>query len=182
VVKEVRESEKMSTVKPDITVKPGIEVIFEDMGVRHLDEVLAIEKDSFPVPWLRHAFLYEILHNNVAHYVVALNDKEVIGYCGMWVIVDEAHVTNLAVRRDFRNRKIGSLLMKEMMRRAARKGVKKMTLEVRSSNLAARRLYENLGFKQFGLRKRYYVDNGEDAIIMWNHRLSEYSRPQVKSR
>jgi len=155
--------------------KAGVQVTFKEMGVEHLDEVLAIENDSFPIPWLRHAFLYEIFYNNVAHYVVALDDnEEVVGYCGMWVIIDEAHITNLAVRRDLRNRKIGSLLMKEMMRRAAQKGVKKMTLEVRPSNLAARRLYEKLGFKQFGLRKRYYVDNNEDAIIMWNHRLSEY--------
>lgn len=154
--------------------KPGIQVTFKEMRLDHLDEVLAIENDSFPTPWLRHAFVYEILHNNVADYVVALNNEKVVGYCGMWIIVDEAHITNLAVRHDLRNKKIGSLLMKEMMRRAAQNGVKKMTLEVRPSNLAARHLYEKLGFKQFGLRRCYYMDNNEDAIIMWNHRLSEY--------
>jgi len=172
MAKETREYRIKSS-----TPEPGIKVSFEKMSAKHVDEVLEIESTSFPLPWLRQAFLYEIVYNRVADYIVALNNKEeVIGYCGMWVIVDEAHITNLAVRRDLRNKKVGYSLMKEMMRRAVKKGVKKMTLEVRPSNLAARHLYEKLGFRQFGLRKRYYVDNNEDAIIMWNHRMSEYCK------
>lgn len=146
-------------------------VTFEEMRLEHLDQVLEIEKASFPTPWSRDAFNGEILQNDFAHYIVAVYDSAVIGYGGMWIILDEAHITNVAVRPDLRGRSIGKFLMLEIIRQAVVRGANSMTLEVRPSNSAARKLYHGLGFIERGLRKRYYSDNNEDAIIMWKENL-----------
>lgn len=138
----------------------------------HLDQVLVIEKESFPVPWSRQSFAFELLQNEFAYYIVVLQDEKVLGYAGAWVVLDEAHVTNVAVHADFRGGKIGRLLMTELMRRVSLKGAERITLEVRTSNAAARNLYSSLGFKEMGVRKKYYSDNNEDAIIMWKERLA----------
>lgn len=142
-----------------------------EMLPEHLDQVLEIEKMSFPLPWSRQSFEFEIMQNEFAHYIVVMNDQKVLGYAGLWVVLDEAHVTNVAVHPDFRGNRIGFLLMKEIMRRASLKGAYKITLEVRPSNAIALKLYRSLGFKELGLRKKYYSDNNEDAIIMWNKEL-----------
>lgn len=147
-------------------------LVIEEMKVKHLEQVLSIERASFPAPWSYRAFLYEILHNDFACYVVIRRGDRVIGYAGMWVVFDEAHMTNIAVHPDYRGRRIGFLLMLEMIHRAVSLGAKKMTLEVRKSNVVARRLYSRLGFVERGVRKRYYSDNGEDAIIMWKDDLT----------
>lgn len=147
-------------------------VTFEEMSVEHLDQVLEIEKVSFPTPWSHGAFKGELLQNDFAHYIVAVFDKTVIGYGGMWIILDEAHITNVAVRPDLRGKDIGKALMLEIIRQAVIRGANRMTLEVRPSNNAARRLYHVLGFEERGVRKRYYSDTNEDAIIMWKENLS----------
>ncbi len=146
-------------------------VSFSDMELDHIPEVQDIEKASYSTPWSESAFTYEVLHNHVANYIVALSDKRVIGYAGMWTILDEAHITNVAVAPKWRNRGVGFMLVRELMRRAINNGSKKMTLEVRPSNKHAISLYKRLGFKEYGLRKRYYADNDEDAIIMWKFKL-----------
>jgi ribosomal-protein-alanine N-acetyltransferase len=143
------------------------------MCEEHLDQVEAIEKESFPTPWSRRAFAGELLQNDFAYYIVALHEDVVIGYGGMWLILDEAHITNVAVRADYRGQGIGLALMLEIIRNAVIRGVKSMTLEVRPSNNAARHLYQGLGFVDKGVRKRYYSDNNEDAIIMWKENLAE---------
>lgn len=137
------------------------------MKLRHLPEVLAIERVSFPTPWTRQAFVFEILYNECARYVVALAGGRVVGYAGMWVLVDEAHLTNIAVHPEWRGLGLGRALMEEMLARARSFGVRAMTLEVRPSNLPAVRLYASLGFVERGRRKGYYADTGEDALIMW---------------
>ncbi|RPF49803.1 [SSU ribosomal protein S18P]-alanine acetyltransferase [Thermodesulfitimonas autotrophica] len=137
------------------------------MEPEHLDAVMAIENVSFPIPWKREAFLFEILLNETADYVVALYRDQVVGYGGMWLVLDEAHITNIAVHPDCRGRGIGRRILQELIKRAALRGATKMTLEVRPSNLIARKLYRDLGFEEKGVRKRYYQDNHEDAIIMW---------------
>lgn len=137
------------------------------MEPEHLDAVMAIENVSFLTPWKREAFLFEILLNETADYVVALHRGQVVGYGGMWLVLDEAHITNIAVHPAFRGRGIGRRILRELIKRAALRGATKMTLEVRPSNLIARKLYQDLGFKEKGVRKRYYQDNHEDAIIMW---------------
>lgn len=149
-----------------------MEVTFGEMRPEHLNQVEAIEKASFPTPWSRSSFAFEITQNNFAFYVVAAAEEEVLGYGGMWLILDEAHITNLAVHPEHRGKRIGRALMMELMRRAVMMGITRMTLEVRPSNLAARRLYKSLGFEERGLRKRYYTDTKEDAIIMWNDNLA----------
>ncbi|HHX51422.1 MAG TPA: ribosomal protein S18-alanine N-acetyltransferase [Clostridia bacterium] len=139
------------------------------MGENHLDEVLAIESASFPTPWSRNAFLGELFDNQFAYYYVCLKEGRVVGYVGMWIILDEAHVTNIAIHPFFRGRKLGKLLLTEIMGRAVCLGADKITLEVRPSNKVARSLYRQLGFVAAGIRKGYYSDTREDAIVMWKH-------------
>ncbi|MGB9803150.1 ribosomal protein S18-alanine N-acetyltransferase [Desulfofundulus sp.] len=148
-----------------------MELTFAEMSSRHLDEVLAIEQASFPTPWSRYAFTYELMHNEFAVYIVVLAGEKVVGYAGMWLVLDEAHVTNVAVHPDYRRRRIGRKLMQELMRRAVMLGARRMTLEVRTSNHVARRLYTSLGFVERGRRRGYYTDTNEDAVIMWKDPL-----------
>lgn len=140
---------------------------FRFMTLNDVDAVAELEQLSFTTPWPRDAFVNELTINQHAKYVVAEESGKVIAYCGMWVILDEAHITNIAVDPRYRGRKLGEALMRQMMGVAVLFGVKSMTLEVRPSNLTARNLYRKLGFTEAGRRKNYYSDNQEDAIIMW---------------
>ncbi|SFF98793.1 [SSU ribosomal protein S18P]-alanine acetyltransferase [Desulfotomaculum arcticum] len=143
-------------------------VKFEKMMFEHLDQVILIENISFPTPWSKNAFDYELTYNDFAHYIVALNDdNQVIGYAGVWIILDEGHITNIAIHPGWRSTGLGFTLMQELISRAALLGVERFTLEVRPSNKPARALYQKLGFVEKGLRKQYYTDTKEDAIIMW---------------
>jgi ribosomal-protein-alanine N-acetyltransferase len=142
-------------------------VEFRFMTLDDVDAVAELEQLSFTTPWPRDAFVNELTINRHAKYVVAELDGRVIAYCGMWVIYDEAHITNIAVHPAYRGRKIGDRLMRQMMGVAVLFGGKRMTLEVRPSNQTARNLYAKLGFVEAGRRKNYYQDNQEDAIIMW---------------
>ncbi|NLN42172.1 MAG: ribosomal protein S18-alanine N-acetyltransferase [Clostridiales bacterium] len=137
------------------------------MKVEDIDEVLSIEKLCFSTPWSREAFRAEIERNHCARYVVAELEGKVIGYGGMWIILDEAHITNIAVHPDYRGKGVGEALMKALIGTASRLRVDGMTLEVRVSNVIAQNLYKKLGFVSVGVRKGYYGDNGEDALIMW---------------
>jgi len=149
-------------------------VKFEKMMVEHLDQVILIENVSFPTPWSKNAFDYELTYNDFAHYIVALNDnKQVIGYAGVWLILDEGHITNIATHPDWRGTGLGFALMQELISRAALVGAERFTLEVRPSNKPARALYKKFGFVKKGLRKQYYTDTQEDAIIMWMDLLSQ---------
>lgn len=140
---------------------------FEGMRVTDLDEVLAIEEVSFPTPWSRAAYHRELVTNGYATYVVGRLDGRLVAYGGMWVILDEAHVTNIAVHPDFREAGLGRLTMRVLEEKARELGALRMTLEVRVSNLPARRLYEALGYRGTGVRRNYYSDTHEDAIVMW---------------
>jgi len=139
----------------------------------HLDQVLKIERVSFPTPWSREAFLSELLQNSLAHYFTCFCGDELIGYGGMWIIVDEAHITNVAVHPDYRGQRVGEIIMLHLMAQAMERGAYKMTLEVRPSNLSAQNLYNRLGFEAVGRRKGYYTDTHEDAIIMWRNLISD---------
>lgn len=144
-----------------------MEINFRPMTLDDLDGVLAIEKTSFTLPWSREAFYNELVHNRYAKYVVMEHDGRIIGYCGMWVVIDEAHITNVAVLPEYRGKKLGEALMRKMMEIAKQLGAVTMTLEVRASNNVAQSLYRKLGFLNGGIRKRYYPDNQEDALVMW---------------
>jgi len=143
------------------------ELAFRWMTLEDVDAVFELERLAFPTPWPRDAFVNELTINQNAKYVVALSDGQVAAYCGMWIVLDEAHITNIAVHPSFRGRKIGERLMRQMMGLAYLLGARSMTLEVRPSNTAARNMYAKLGFAEHGRRKQYYSDNNEDAIIMW---------------
>lgn len=143
------------------------EVMVRPMELKDVDEVWEIEKLSFRSPWSRESFVEEMQTNEKAKYVVAVLGETVVGYGGMWFIIDEAHVTNIAVHPDYRQRKIGEMIVQEMIRTAKENGINGMTLEVRVSNTAAINLYKKLGFVDYGIRKGYYADTGEDALIMW---------------
>lgn len=141
-----------------------------------LDSVMEIEEASFPTPWSRNAFLSEIYENRRAYYLVARDNGHVAGYVGIWVILDEGHVTNLAVHPNFRRQGIGEQLMQSIISYARSRGAKRITLEVRASNLTAQSLYEKLGFVGVGTRPGYYHDNGEDAVIMWKNEQAATDR------
>lgn len=130
--------------------------------------VYAIELATFPTPWTLDSFYYEVYENQYAHYVLAIDEEDhIIGFCGMWMVVDAAQITNVAVIESARGRGIGEGLMREAMRIAQQNEMEIMSLEVRVTNTVAQNLYRKLDFQDGGLRKGYYTDNGEDALVMW---------------
>jgi ribosomal-protein-alanine N-acetyltransferase len=140
------------------------------MTERDIPQVAEIERQSFTLPWAESAFQNELQYKERSVYLVAVDEAErdlVLGYGGYWKIVDEAHITNVAVRKDYRGRRLGRKLMEEIIRSAISNGMLHITLEVRTSNSVALALYESLGFACVGARKGYYSDTGEDALIMW---------------
>lgn len=139
------------------------------MIAEYLDQVLAIERVSFPSPWERSDFLNEIYNNDYAYYYVCLVNGRVCGYAGLWLILDEVHITSIAVHPDWRRLGVGKTILHFLLQEASRLGADRVTLEVRVSNVAAQKLYERAGFTKAGLRKGYYNDTREDAIIMWKH-------------
>ncbi|MFF2483349.1 ribosomal protein S18-alanine N-acetyltransferase [Paenibacillus sp. NPDC058071] len=142
-------------------------VHFRIMTLDDIDRIVELEREAFATPWTEEAFRNELLNNMFARYIVMEQDDRIIGYGGMWIIIDEAHVTNIAVSEDRRGLGLGEKLLRELQRRAVYYGANKMTLEVRVSNEIAQRLYRKFGFEESGIRPAYYSDNQEDALIMW---------------
>jgi len=143
------------------------QVDFLPLEAEYLDDILEIEQVSFPTPWSKQAFLSELQQNSLAYYCVCMLNEKIIGYGGMWIIIDEAHITNVAVHPDYRRKKVGEALMLHLIAQALIKGALRMTLEVRPSNISAQKLYQRMGFEAAGRRRGYYTDTKEDAIIMW---------------
>ena len=143
------------------------------MTLDDIDAVQEVERSSFPVPWPANAFRHELTQNRNAKYVVAREDGHSVGYAGLWLMVDEAHITTFAVHPDHRRQRIGERLLQRLFDIAATMNAEWLTLEVRASNLAAQKLYEKYGFRRAGVRRRYYSDNNEDALIMWTERLKD---------
>ena len=154
-----------------MVARPPVRLVVAEMTAEDIPAVHAIESASFPTPWPPYAFRQELETNRLARYIVVRAGERVIGYAGIWLMVDEAHMTTFAVLPAYRRRGIGGLLLVELMELAAELGAVVCTLEVRLSNAAARRLYQDFGFKPVGVRPRYYTDNGEDALIMTTDRL-----------
>jgi ribosomal-protein-alanine N-acetyltransferase len=136
------------------------------MRLDDLPEVLEIERASFRTPWPPHAYRTELETNRLATYLVARVDGRVVAFGGMWLMVDEAHITTFAVDPGWRRQGIGERLLLAMMDIAIARGAREATLEVRLSNVAARRLYEKFGLRPVGVRPRYYSDDREDALVM----------------
>ena len=141
------------------------------MAAEDLDAVMVVEQGSFYTPWSRSAFEEELAQNRLARYLVALDGETIVGYAGTWLVINEAHVTNVAVHADRRREGIGRFLMEALMDTARDAGMESMTLEVRVSNEAARALYHQLGFISAGIRKNYYSETKEDALILWREQL-----------
>ncbi|WP_432409596.1 ribosomal protein S18-alanine N-acetyltransferase [Wukongibacter sp. M2B1] len=142
-------------------------IVVREMTLDDLDDVMEIEKICFTTPWAKESFEKEIRDNHLAKYLVIKYNGKIVGYGGMWTIIDEGHITNIAIHEDYRNKKLGSFLVESMIEYASNLGIRRMTLEVRESNIAAQSLYSKFGFESYGKRPKYYQDNDEDAIIMW---------------
>lgn len=140
--------------------------ILRPMTEKDLPAVMAIERDSFSVPWSYDEMEAECT-NPLSHYLVVEVEGEIAAYGGFWHILDEGHITNIATSRKFRRQGYGELLMRSLMGLAKSLGVTSMTLEVRVSNAPARALYEKCGFSCAGVRPGYYPDDREDACIYW---------------
>ncbi|MGG4036064.1 ribosomal protein S18-alanine N-acetyltransferase [Paenibacillus cisolokensis] len=148
-------------------MKSDHELEFRPLRLEDIPAVVAIEQEAFTSPWTAEAFENELRNNHFARYLAMWHRGELIGYGGMWTLIDEAHVTNIAVRADYRGQGFGKQLMRELQQLAVRNGMERITLEVRVSNERAQRLYRQFGFEPAGLRPGYYTDNKEDALIMW---------------
>ena len=140
--------------------------VIRRMTLDDLDAVAAIEAATFPTPWSRDSFQQELERNVAARYLVAEMEGQVIGYAGAWIILDESHITNIAIEESRRGLGYGRALTTALMQYLSNLGAAYATLEVRRSNLRAQNLYKSLGFVELGVRKRYYEDNREDALIM----------------
>jgi [ribosomal protein S18]-alanine N-acetyltransferase len=162
-----------------VVARPPLRVSIEPMGLDDLPTVQAIEELSFTTPWPPHAYRSEIETNRLAQYIVARVGGRVVAYAGMWMMVDEAHITTFAVDPGWRRQRIGERMLMTLLDLARGRRAREATLEVRLSNLAARRLYEKYGFRPVGLRPRYYSDDNEDALIMTTEELDT---PRMRAR
>ncbi|HEX8940506.1 MAG TPA: ribosomal protein S18-alanine N-acetyltransferase [Candidatus Limnocylindrales bacterium] len=156
-----------------MVARPPLKLTVEPMRLDDLPRVQAIEKASFSAPWPPHAYRSELQSNRLAHYIVARVGETIVGFGGMWLMVDEAHITTFAVDPAWRRQGVGARMLVALLDAAIERRAREATLEVRLSNLGARRLYEQYGFRPVGLRPRYYSDNNEDALIMTTEALDE---------
>lgn len=147
-------------------------MILREMLVDDLDQVMEIEEELFSVPWTKEGFLTFLMKENGMFLVVEEKDR-ILGYCGLLTVLDEGDVTNVAVRRDRQREGIGNFLMESMIRLAEERVITMIHLEVRAGNETAIRLYERQGFVRDGLRKGYYTDPTEDAVLMTRTAVSE---------
>ena len=155
------------------------------MTIDDVPAVAAIEAATFPTPWSEDAFRKEITDNPVARYLVAKKDGAVIGFAGAWIILDESHITNIAILAEHRGNGYGRALTAALMQYLSNLGAAYATLEVRKSNVNAQNLYKSLGYVSVGVRKRYYEDNGEDALLMVCEHMPEadpdFTEPETVS-
>ena len=142
-------------------------ITYRLMTLEDAKEVHHIEEAVFATPWTLEAFELEMTKNTQATYIVAEKEGQLIGFCGMWIVLDESQITNVAVMPEGRGQGIGEQLMREALRIAEERGCVVMSLEVRVTNDVAQNLYRKLGFQAGGIRKKYYTDNQEDALVMW---------------
>jgi [ribosomal protein S18]-alanine N-acetyltransferase len=146
-----------------------VDVTLAPMRRRHVPAVLRIEEQVYPRPWSAGLFLSELAMGDERTYLVAVVDGRVVGYGGVMYVLPDAHVTTVAVDPALRRQAVGTRLLVALCRAAVTSGATALTLEVRTSNVAAQALYRRFGFAPAGIRRGYYEDTGEDAIVMWNH-------------
>jgi ribosomal-protein-alanine N-acetyltransferase len=151
-------------VEPSKTPLP---ISIGPMKRKHVADVLMIEREVYPRPWSASLFFSEISQKKTRHYVVAMMDKELAGYGGLMVHQDEGHITTIAVDPRYQHRGIGARIMLDLIAEARARGARSVALEVRVANWPAQRLYAWFGFRPVGVRKNYYAETGEDALVMW---------------
>ena len=150
---------------------PTVEIL--PMRRRHLRAVLRIETQVYPRPWSTSLFLSELALRSTRAYIVARVGRDLVGYAGLMMTLDDGHVTTIAVEPTWHENKIGTRLLLRLAREAIERGAKSLTLEVRITNNAAQDLYRKFGFVPVGVRKNYYQEVNEDAIVMWAHDVDE---------
>ncbi|SRR5690625_576899 len=143
------------------------EIKIRAMGIEDLSDVMVVELTSFTSPWNKRDILFDLLKNNFAHYLVLEKDGKVIGYCGVWVVLETAQITNIAILPEERGQKYGEKLFEAVIQLSKEKGATELSLEVRKSNKVAQNMYKKFGLEEVGIREQYYKDDGEDAIVMW---------------
>lgn len=147
-----------------------MKLTFRRMTQEDANAIAAIEAKCFAMPWKREDFWREA-RNELAEYIVGELDDKIIAYAGAWVSFNQAEVMNVAVEPEYRGQGVGTILFGELIKAVKARGATSITLEVRPSKTAAIKLYESFGLKSVGRRRGYYLDNGEDALIMWNTQL-----------
>lgn len=143
------------------------QVVLSPMRRRHVRDVLAIERVVYPRPWSAALFFSELAQRTTRYYLVAHHGRSLVGYGGLMCHLDEGHITTLAVRPEFQHRKVGSRVLLALVEEARARPVRSLALEVRVANWPAQRLYSWFGFRPVGVRKNYYAETGEDALVMW---------------
>ncbi len=139
---------------------------------RDLDDILELDRLSFATPWTRAMYEQELRNTELSRICVLRSPAgRLDGYCSFWLIFDEVHLNNVAIRPDRRGRGLGAALVRHVLHEGGLLGARKATLEVRRSNAAARRLYARLGFQEAGVRRNYYTEPVEDALVLWCHDL-----------
>ena len=141
-------------------------MIIRKMEERDIKEVAAIEEETFSSPWSADSFSKESKNKNNI-YLVVEDNGEIIGYCGLWGVAGEGQITNVAVRKDNRNRGVGRIMLTKLLELGVNQGLESFTLEVRESNKSALHVYQSLGFYSVGIRKNFYTGPTENAVIVW---------------
>ncbi|WP_060679579.1 ribosomal protein S18-alanine N-acetyltransferase [Virgibacillus halodenitrificans] len=143
------------------------EIVIRKMHIIDVDAVMEVENATFSTPWTTDIFYQELVDNDYAHYFVMEADKKIIGYVGLWLVIDDAQITNIAIMPGYRGNKLGKKLFGFTIQQILLLGGTRLSLEVRKSNTIAQRMYRKFGLVPGGIRKNYYTDNQEDAIVMW---------------
>jgi ribosomal-protein-alanine N-acetyltransferase len=161
----------MIELSPTIESLPPPAVLIRRMRLEDIEHVSRLERRCYALPWSSSAYVTEV-GNPSAYYTVATElDNTIVGYAGMWVIMDELHITTIAVEPSQRGRKIGERLLLDLIEEGLSRGGNRATLEVRERNTVAHNLYLKYAFEDVAVRKNYYSDNGENALIMWANDL-----------
>jgi len=148
----------------------SVDIQITEMKDDDLDEIMVIEKVSFPTPWSKNMFRKELqlqISRNFVARAVGDEKKNIVGYINFWIFADEVHLNNIAIRKDYRGKGVASMMIREMIKRSWDEGALWGSLEVRTTNYAALKLYERYGYVIKGKRPHYYDDSKEDALIMW---------------
>ena len=151
---------------------------FEPIQSSHIPLILEIEKETNAAPWSERSFQNELDHP-YGVFLVAFLQGELVAYGGVWLVIDEAHITTISVSPLHRREGIGQRLMVELLEKAKQAGMVCSTLEVRAGNDAAIKLYQKLGYNVVATRKGYYPDNKEDAVVMWMYNLDKWEPPRT---